>query len=216
VSEGTARNKVSLPGGVTATQPRQLPALPSTSSAIKTAPTTAGFIAKADEDKTTAYRVPEELLRRARTGLVPNRTEDDASPDSGAITAPPPAQAPNLVDRVAPRAPGVPQDLLMSLLRSEYSEDEEVTILRPSTTQAYEDAEKDSRSPWGGEQESEFPLVSRTKAAAIRTSAAANDVTDRVVRERARGLKPRVSPVVGSLVFASLLVVAAFVGWFLR
>lgn len=48
-----------------------------------------------DEDKTTAFQVPEELLRRSRTGVPgPAFEEDkDKGPDSGAITAPPPAEA---------------------------------------------------------------------------------------------------------------------------
>lgn len=47
-----------------------------------------------DEDKTTAFQVPEELLRRSRTGVPgPAFEVEEKSPDSGAITAPPPAEA---------------------------------------------------------------------------------------------------------------------------
>lgn len=70
-----------------------------------------------DEDKTTAFQVPEELLRRSRTG-VPGVvvSEEEKGPDSGAITAPPPASP---TDEAAPEEaielklgiPGVPRNL---------------------------------------------------------------------------------------------------------
>lgn len=70
-----------------------------------------------DEDKTTAFQVPEELLRRSRTGL-PGAVapEDEKSPDSGAITAPPPAlpteeAAPEEPIELKLGVPGVPRNL---------------------------------------------------------------------------------------------------------
>ena len=70
-----------------------------------------------DEDKTTAFQVPEELLRRSRTGMPgPALEEEERAPDSGAITAPPPAAS---AEEAAPEesvqlnlgVPGVPRDL---------------------------------------------------------------------------------------------------------
>jgi hypothetical protein len=62
-----------------------------------------------DEDKTTAFQVPEELLRRSRTGTPGPAFEDEKSPDSGAVTAPPPAD--DAVEEVKLGVPGVPKDL---------------------------------------------------------------------------------------------------------
>lgn len=62
-----------------------------------------------DEDKTTAFQVPEELLRRSRTGVPGPAFEEDKSPDSGAITAPPPAEA------AAESEPEMPIDLKLGI-----------------------------------------------------------------------------------------------------
>jgi len=68
-----------------------------------------------DEDKTTAFQVPEELLRRSRTGVPAPTLDEEQAPDSGAITAPPP---PSPIDEAAEAVielklgvPGVPRNL---------------------------------------------------------------------------------------------------------
>ncbi len=64
-----------------------------------------------DEDKTTAFQVPEELLRRARTGTPGPAFDEEKGPDSGAITAPPPPEGSGDSSEVKLGVPGVPKDL---------------------------------------------------------------------------------------------------------
>jgi hypothetical protein len=69
-----------------------------------------------DEDKTTAFQVPEELLRRARTGVPAPAVDEEKGPDSGAITAPPPASPTDEAALEEPielkiGVPGVPRNL---------------------------------------------------------------------------------------------------------
>lgn len=64
-----------------------------------------------DEDKTTAFQVPEELLRRARLGTPGPAFDEDKAPDSGAITAPPPPSPAAEVSEVKLGVPGVPKGL---------------------------------------------------------------------------------------------------------
>lgn len=215
VSEGTARNKLPLSGGVSIPQLRQPPPLQHrVATSVKVAPA-GGFAAKPEEDKTTAYKVPEELLRRARTGFVPTQVDEEKSPDSGAITAPPPVEAYAQLSHGAPRPPGVPHDLLMSLLRAEQEEDEEVTIMRPSTAHLSELDEFDADS-WGSERDIEFPLISRTNSAVSRAPAAANDPSGRAALRGAPKVKPGVSPVVLWLVVASIMAAATALVWLVR
>lgn len=64
-----------------------------------------------DEDKTTAFQVPEELLRRARLGMPGPAFDEDKAPDSGAITAPPPPSPVAETSGVRLGVPGMPKDL---------------------------------------------------------------------------------------------------------
>lgn len=68
-----------------------------------------------DEDKTTAFQVPEELLRRSRTGVPALALDEEQAPDSGAITAPPPPspidEGMETVVELKLGVPGVPRNL---------------------------------------------------------------------------------------------------------
>lgn len=116
VTDSTARKKIPLPPGYVVPRPQQPPPPKRNSMSggetapSGTAPRAASVQAVADEellrasayrqamasltedeDKTTAFQVPEELLRRSRTGMPGAGFEaEDKSPDSGAVTAPPP------------------------------------------------------------------------------------------------------------------------------
>lgn len=213
VSDSTARNKLPLNGGVNIPQLKQPPPLHQRSAPAVKFGGVGGLGAKPDDDKTAAYKVPEELLRRARTGLVPALIDEEKSPDSGAITAPPPVETSEHVSLVAPRAPGVPHDLLMSLLRTEQSEDEEVTILRPSIAHSELD-ETDHSNAWSIHGTAEFPLVAPTVDAIDRSRVAVND--GRASRKQPVGVKPGVSPVVLWLVVLSITAAATALVWLIR
>lgn len=218
MSEGTARNKLPSTAGASIPQLRQPPPMQHRAPASIKVASTGGFALKPEDDKTTAYKVPEELLRRARNGFVPTNLDEDKSPDSGAITAPPPVGAQERVPQVAPRAPGVPHDLLMSLLRAERDgeEEEEVTILRPSTAHLDGLDETELANAWGGDREVEIPLITRNSNHISRAPVAANDSSGRVVRKRARSAKPGVAPVLLWFAVAALAGAVATLAWLLR
>lgn len=178
-------------------------------------PTSAQATTSADpfaEEKTTAYKVPEELLRRARTGMAPKQYDEETGPDSGAITAPPPVEidVPVNFNRVAPRAPGVPQDLLMSLRHAEHYDEEEVTVLRPNTTQQLRGAAMDEseglRRRTGGD----------TDDVTASSARAANDAYWRSASEHVPRVRPGVSPVVLWLAVASVVAALAAIMWLIR
>lgn len=64
-----------------------------------------------DEDKTTAFQVPEELLRRARLGTPGPAFDEDEAPDSEAVTAPPPPSPVAEASAIKLGVPGMPKDL---------------------------------------------------------------------------------------------------------
>jgi hypothetical protein len=211
VSEGTARNKLPAPRGVSIPHLKQQPSLQhrAGASAQPAAPVTLELTP--EDDKTTAYKVPEELLRRARTGFVPVLTEEDNGPDSGAITAPPPVETSIHESRVAPRAPGVPQDLLMSLRNADHTDDEEVVIVQPNAVR-YRDADE-TDVEWDDQDAVEFPRVQHDSDVLGRALVAANDGSRRGSPARA---KPGVAPtVLWMTVFAVAVAVMAFI-WLIR
>jgi hypothetical protein len=212
VSEGTARNKLPLTGGVNIPQLKQPPPLHHRAVTSVKVGAVGAFGIKPDDDKTAAYKVPEELLRRARTGLVPTLLDEEKSPDSGAITAPPPVETSEQISLVAPRAPGVPQDLLLSLLRSEETEEEEVTVLRPSML-PYEFDETEESNEWSSDG-LEYPLVGRTVRHA---SVAVNDPAPRVaLKQVPRSAKPGIAPIILWLVVLSITAAATALVWLIR
>lgn len=207
MSERTARNKLHLAAdGSTERDGTWVRRQPSLTQATNSSDPFA-------EEQTTAYKVPEELLRRSRLGIPFKDYNEDKGPDSGAVTAPPPPvefDVPVDFDHVAPRAPGVPQDLLKSLRYAEHYDEEEVTVLRPSTTQPLRRAASNDSEPLHGRTGG---VASDTFNGAPR---AANDAYSDAAAGQVPRVRPGVSPVIFWLAMASVVAALAAIMWLIR